>query len=117
MGPQFTRNPLALASAPQKIETADPPPTHIKRGAAHLCIAAPPGRRLTGHEGMFADLLATHPPMAKRITILRGMGYAQLKKEGGATALPGGSAAGPSARSTSSAPVWRATICTSAAPR
>jgi heat shock protein HtpX len=86
MSAQFTRNPLALASALQKIETADAPTTHIKRGAAHLCIADPLGRRLTGHEGMFADLLATHPPMAKRITILRGMGYAQLKKEGGETA-------------------------------
>ena len=83
MSAQFTRNPLALASALQKIEAADAPTTHIKRGAAHLCIADPLGRRLTGHEGMFADLLATHPPMAKRITILRGMGYAQLKKEGG----------------------------------
>src|SRR4029077_6734222 len=86
MSAQFTRNPMALASALQKIEGADAPTTHIKRGAAHLCIADPLGRRLTGHEGMFADLLATHPPMAKRITILRGMGYAQLKKEGGETA-------------------------------
>jgi heat shock protein HtpX len=86
MSAQFTRNPLALAGALQKIENADAPTTHIKRGAAHLCIADPLGRRLTGHEGMLADLLATHPPMAKRITILRGMGYAQLKKEGGATA-------------------------------
>ncbi|PYP00177.1 MAG: zinc metalloprotease HtpX [Gemmatimonadetes bacterium] len=86
MSAQFTRNPLALASALQKIEGADAPTTHIKRGAAHLCIADPLGRRLTGHEGMLADLLATHPPMAKRITILRGMGYAQLKKEGGAPA-------------------------------
>ena len=32
-------------------------------------------------EGLFADALATHPPMAKRIAILRGMGYAQLKQE------------------------------------
>lgn len=86
MSAQFTRNPLALASALQKIETADTPATHIKRGAAHLCIADPLGRRLTAHEGLFADALATHPPMAKRITILRGMGYAQLKKEGGSVA-------------------------------
>src|SRR5207245_6828894 len=84
MSAQFTRNPLALASALQKIEGADAPTTHIKRGAAHLCIADPLGRRLTDHEGVFADALATHPPMAKRIAILRGMGYAQLKKEGGA---------------------------------
>src|SRR2546430_2530780 len=84
MSAQFTRNPLALASALQKIEGAEAPTTHIKRGAAHLCIADPPGRRLTEHEGLFADALATHPPMAKRIAILKGMGYAQLKKEGGA---------------------------------
>jgi len=83
MGAQFTRNPLALASALRKIESADAPTTHIKQGAAHLCIADPLGRRLTSHEGFLADLLATHPPMAKRITILRGMGYAALKKEGG----------------------------------
>src|SRR2546425_759037 len=76
----------ALASALQKIESADAPTTHIKRGAAHLCIADPLGRGLTAHEGLFADALATHPPMAKRITILRGMGYAQLKKEGGTVA-------------------------------
>src|SRR2546428_1882767 len=86
MGAQFTRNPLALASALQKSESADAPTTHIKQGAAHLCIADPLGRRLTSHEGFLADLLATHPPMAKRITILRGMGYAALKKEGGALA-------------------------------
>src|SRR5207237_1042534 len=67
MSAQFTRNPLALASALQKIEGADAPTTHIKRGAAHLCIADPLGRRLTSHEGLFADTLATHPPMAKRI--------------------------------------------------
>src|SRR5437016_1282184 len=79
MSAQFTRNPLALASALQKIEGAEAPTEHIKRGAAHLCIADPLGRRLTDHEGLFADALATHPPMAKRIAILKGMGYAQLK--------------------------------------
>jgi heat shock protein HtpX len=82
MSAQFTRNPLALASALQKIEGAASPTARIKRGAAHLCIADPLGRRLTSREGFLADLLATHPPMAKRIIILRGMGYAALKKEG-----------------------------------
>jgi len=84
MSAQFTRNPLALASALQKIEGAEAPTEHIKRGAAHLCIADPLGRRLTAHEGFLADVLATHPPMGKRIAILKGMGYAQLKREGGA---------------------------------
>jgi Zn-dependent protease with chaperone function len=84
MSAQFTRNPLALASALEKIEAADAPTTSIKSGTAHLCIADPLGRRLTSHEGWLADTLATHPPMAKRISILKGMGYAQLKHEGGA---------------------------------
>ena len=30
-------------------------------------------------EGRLADLFGTHPPMAKRITILRGMAYQQAK--------------------------------------
>ena len=83
MGAQFTRNPLALASALQKIETAAEPTTHITGGAAHMCIADPLGRSLTSKEGLIADIMATHPPMAKRIMILKGMGYAQLKREGG----------------------------------
>jgi heat shock protein HtpX len=84
MSAQFTRNPLALAGALEKIEGAAAPTTKITRGAAHLCIADPLGRRLTNREGFLADALATHPPMAKRIAILKGMGYAQIKKEGGA---------------------------------
>jgi heat shock protein HtpX len=83
MSAQFTRNPLALASALQKIEAAEAPTAAIKRGAAHLCIADPLGRRLTNREGWLADRFATHPPMSMRIARLKGMGYAQLKKEGG----------------------------------
>ncbi len=83
MSAQFTRNPMALASALEKIEAADAPTASIKSGTAHLCIADPLGRRLTNHEGWLADTLATHPPMAKRIAILKGMGYAQLKRESG----------------------------------
>src|SRR5881628_3561005 len=83
MGAQFTRNPLALASALQKIEGAAAPTTAIKRGSAHLCIADPLGRRFTSREGWLADVLATHPPMAMRISRLKGMGYAQLKQQGG----------------------------------
>ena len=84
MGAQFTRNPLALARALEKIEAAGQPTTGIKSGAAHMCIADPLGRRLGRREGALADVLATHPPMAKRIAILKGMGYAQLKREQGA---------------------------------
>jgi heat shock protein HtpX len=85
MGAQFTRNPLALASALEKIEHSHEPTTAIKRGAAHLCIADPLGRRLTNREGFLADAFATHPPMAMRIARLKGMGYAQIKRESGQT--------------------------------
>ena len=83
MGAQFTRNPLALARALEKIEGAGAPTTRIKSGAAHMCIADPLGGHLAEREGMLADVLTSHPPMAKRIAILKGMGYAQLKREGG----------------------------------
>ena len=83
MSAQFTRNPLALASALEKIESAAGPTASIKRGTAHLCIADPLGRRLTNREGWLADRLATHPPMSMRISRLKGMGYAELKQGGG----------------------------------
>ena len=78
-GVQLTRNPAALAAALQKIEASETPTTSIKGGAAHLCIADPLGRSANLKEGRLADLFGTHPPMVKRITILRGMAYQQAK--------------------------------------
>jgi len=78
-GAQLTRNPAALAAALQKIEASETPTTSIKGGAAHLCIADPLGRSANLKEGRLADLFGTHPPMVKRITILRGMAYQQAK--------------------------------------
>src|SRR5262245_42288597 len=40
-GAQFTRNPMALATALQKLESASSPTQAITRGAAHLCIVDP----------------------------------------------------------------------------
>jgi len=82
MGAQFTRNPMALASALQKIEGAEAPTNSIKRGAAHLCIADPIGRRVNLREGGVSNLFGTHPPMATRIARLKGMAYQRLKAEG-----------------------------------
>ena len=82
MAAQFTRNPMALATALEKIEHAASPTYSIKRGAAHLCIADPLGRRLSSREGWLADLFGTHPPMAMRIARLRAMGYRELKRAG-----------------------------------
>jgi heat shock protein HtpX len=81
-GAELTRNPAALAAALQKIETHEAPTTHIKEGAAHLCIADPLGRDVNLKEGRLADLLATHPPIAMRITRLRGMAFQQAKAAG-----------------------------------
>jgi len=81
-GAELTRNPGALASALQKIESHEAPTTHIKEGAAHLCLADPLGRDVNSREGRLADLLATHPPIAMRITRLRGMAFQQLKAAG-----------------------------------
>jgi heat shock protein HtpX len=74
-GAELTRNPLGLARALEKIERVHGPTQSIKRGTAHLCIADPLERRIDNREGRWADLWATHPPMAKRIARLRTMAY------------------------------------------
>ncbi len=77
-GAELTRNPLALASALEKIEAAVEPTLSIKQGVAHLCITDPRGRALNEKEGFFSNLLSTHPPIARRIELLREMGYRNL---------------------------------------
>lgn len=74
-GAELTRNPLALASALDKVEAAAGPTRAIKRGTANLCIADPLARSIGRKEGRWADLLASHPPMATRIAALREMAH------------------------------------------
>ncbi len=74
---QFTRNPLALASALEKLEAASAPTRAITSGAAHLCIVDPAPGFLSSREGFLADALATHPPIRERMARLRAMGYLQ----------------------------------------
>ncbi|MGE0439510.1 MAG: M48 family metallopeptidase [Gemmatimonadales bacterium] len=80
-GAQFTRNPLALARALEKLESASAPTRAIARGAAHMCIVDPAERRFAGQAG-FVGMFASHPPIAERLDRLRGMGY--LQQPGGA---------------------------------
>ena len=80
MSAQFTRNPMALATALEKIEHAAAPTRSITRGAAHLCIADPLGRRVNLREGWLADLWGTHPPMAMRVSRLRAMAFRDQKR-------------------------------------
>ena len=75
-GAELTRNPLGLAHALQKIESAVEPTRAINRGSAHLCIADPLGRRINLRgDGFWSNLFASHPPMAQRITALEQMAY------------------------------------------
>ena len=77
-GAELTRNPLALASALEKIESAAEPTRSIKRGTANLCITDPLGRPVGLREGAVANLFASHPPMEKRIAALRAMAYEKV---------------------------------------
>jgi heat shock protein HtpX len=77
-GAELTRNPVALAAALQKIDDAVEPTRSIKKGTAHLCIADPLGSEKNEREGFLADIFATHPPIAKRITLLKAMAYQRV---------------------------------------
>ncbi len=71
-GVELTRNPLALASALEKIDhhlIADPLPG-ANRGTQHLYIANP----LHRFKWNASALMSTHPPMEERIARLRAMG-------------------------------------------
>lgn len=74
-GAELTRNPIGLAHALEKIESAVAPTRAINRGSAHLCIADPLGRQVNAREGFWSDLLASHPPMSARIAALKEMAF------------------------------------------
>jgi heat shock protein HtpX len=70
---EFTRNPLGLARALEKIRDAAIPFQKATRGTAHLFIANPLRRRVDDRDGRLADLLSTHPPINRRIMLLYQM--------------------------------------------
>ncbi len=75
---QFTRNPMALATALEKIDAASAATRSIARGAAHMCIVDPAERRMAASEG-FLGRFASHPPISARVARLRGMAFQQAK--------------------------------------
>jgi heat shock protein HtpX len=85
---QLTRNPMALATALEKLEGAPAATQSITRGAAHLCIVDPAPGVLASKEGFVADFLGSHPPIRQRIIRLQGMSYQQAKREGAAAVSP-----------------------------
>ena len=75
---QYTRNPRGLAQALERIREAAMPFHKATRGTAHLFFVNPLRRRIDQQEGKLADLLASHPPIERRIALLYQMaGLAQ----------------------------------------
>jgi heat shock protein HtpX len=70
---ELTRNSEGLARALEKISASPFPFRAATRGTAHLFIVNPLRRRADNREGAWAALLGTHPPLAQRIALLRGM--------------------------------------------
>jgi heat shock protein HtpX len=71
-GVELTRNPLGLAHALEKIAN-DPRPLRVaNRATAHLYIANPLKSKKAKQS---AGLFDTHPPIQKRIAILRAMAH------------------------------------------
>ncbi len=68
-GALITRYPEGLASALEKIGAYDRPLAHASNAMAHLYISNPFGGKVV--KGMSA-LFMTHPPIEKRVAILRG---------------------------------------------
>ena len=70
---QYTRNPGGLAQALEKIRDAAMPFHRATRGTAHLFFVNPLRRRVDESDSKLADLLASHPPIARRIQLLYRM--------------------------------------------
>lgn len=68
-GALLTRYPEGLARALEKISTYNLPMKTASEATAHLFIANP----FSGKAASFSNLFNTHPPIAERIKILRGM--------------------------------------------
>lgn len=73
---EFTRNPMALASALEKISSHETAMKRARKGTAHLFISNPLRRKLDDKTGLVADLFSTHPPIEERIARLKKMAYA-----------------------------------------
>jgi len=74
---ELTRNPEGLISALTKIDSDGLPTWNIVRGVSHQCIVDPLGNPVNGKESWWANLFATHPPMRRRLMILKAMAYGE----------------------------------------
>ncbi len=70
-GVGMTKNPEGLARALEKISSDTEPLEAANKATAHLYFSNPL-KNTHGAIGMFANLFATHPPVAERLKALRG---------------------------------------------
>lgn len=96
-GAQFTRNPMALASALEKLNAATAPTRSITKGAAHLCIVDPGASVSSAAAGATSRFFDSHPTIHERVVRLRAMSYQQQKRDAAAQSSlpPASSLAGP----------------------
>jgi len=91
---EFTRNPLALLRALERIAQTESPLRNASRGTAHMFIVNPLQGARDDNEGFLANLFSTHPPLGRRIERLRAL----LNETGGEALPPDGAAAAPAPR-------------------
>lgn len=72
---EFTRNPMALASALTKISGGAKKSQVLNDSVAHMCISEIEYVSLSQKRGFFADLFSTHPPIKDRVAALEAMAY------------------------------------------
>jgi heat shock protein HtpX len=71
---ELTREPGGIRSALEKLEADTTVISHPSAATAHLWIESPMERSTgEGVRGSFGRLMDTHPPLAERIAILRGI--------------------------------------------
>ncbi len=70
---RMTRNPIALAETLHLLSRSWRGAGFIGSGYEMLCIVNPEVSALDETEGLWADLLSTHPPLSKRMDILLKM--------------------------------------------
>ncbi|OGW37916.1 MAG: hypothetical protein A2X58_01145 [Nitrospirae bacterium GWC2_56_14] len=70
---RMSRNPIALAETLHLLSRSWRGAGFIGSGFEMLCIVNPMATALDESEGFWADLLSTHPPLKKRITVLLAM--------------------------------------------
>lgn len=69
----LTRYPTGLRRALEKLDADSTVVQHTSHATSHLWVESPDDRQSSGRESKFNEMFNTHPPLAERINILRGI--------------------------------------------